>query len=134
MLKKLLLIGCLLLHSALIYAEEQTKVVLHLNDMFKLTHLQNSVKNIRKELGSKAKIRVVINGKAVQLMLKNDLRSTKIVNDILAHHADIGLCHNAIRKNHVNKKMLIKGLKILPKDGNVTIINLQKAGYLYIKI
>ncbi len=124
----------LLFQSYIIHAEEPIKIVLHINDTFKLTHLNNSVKNLRKELGENAKIKVVINGKAVQSMLKNNKPSTKIINSILQNNVDIGLCHNAVRNHHVNKNMLIKGLKVLPKDGNVSIINLQKQGYIYIKM
>ena len=85
-------------------------------------------------MGDNVKIKVVINGKAVQLMLKNDLASVEIVNDILQNNVDIGLCHNAIRNNHIDKKLLIAGLRILPQDGNVSVINLQKEGYIYIKM
>jgi len=134
MLKQTFLIIILLIQSSLLYAIPETKIVLHFNDLFKLQHLEKSVKNIRKELGENIEIKVVVNGKAVQLMLKNDLISTQIVNHILANNADIGLCHNALKNNHVKKNMLIKGLRVLPQDGNVTLIKLQKAGYIYIKI
>ena len=134
MLKYISLILFLFFQSYVICAEEQTKIVLHINDTFKLTHLKYSVKNIRSELGKDVEIKIVINGKAVQLMLKNNGPSTEIVNNILQNNVDIGLCHNAVRNNRVNKEMLIEGLNILPKDGNVTIIDLQKKGYVYIKI
>ncbi|MFV2061163.1 MAG: hypothetical protein ACC653_10815, partial [Gammaproteobacteria bacterium] len=69
-----------------------------------------------------------------QLMLQNNKSSTEIINSILSYNVDIGLCHNAIRNNNIKKKLLIKGLKVLPEDGNVTIYKFQKKGYTYIKM
>ena len=134
MLKYILFILLLVFQTQAMSTEEQAKIVLHINDTFKLIHLEASVKNIRKELGEDVDIKVIVNGKAVQLMLKNNKASTKIIHNILQHHVDIGLCHNAVRNNRVDIKMLIKGLRVLPKDGNVTLFNLQKAGYIYIKM
>ncbi len=134
MLKVISLFLFFIFQSCSVYAKDTTKIVLHLNDTFKLSHLNNSVENIRSELGENVDIKIVVNGKAVQLMLINNETSTKIITNILKNNADIGLCHNAIRNNNINKKSLIKGLTVLPKDGNVTIINLQKDGYIYIKM
>ncbi|VAW67035.1 hypothetical protein MNBD_GAMMA09-2696 [hydrothermal vent metagenome] len=134
MLKTILLFLLFFFQSYSISADEATKIVLHLNDMFKLSHLNNSVRNIRSELGENVKIKIVVNGKAVQLMLADNKASTEIINNILQYNVDVGLCHNAIRNNNINEKQIIKGLDVLPKDGNVTIINLQKKGYIYIKI
>lgn len=134
MFKHMPLALLLFLQSFIVYADEQAKVVLHMNDTYKLAHLKNTVKNLRNEMGGDVEIKVIINGKAIQLMLKNDKGSTEVVNQILNNNVEIGLCHNAVRNNKVNKNMLIEGLKILPQDGNVTIINLQKKGYIYIKM
>jgi len=128
------LLALLFVYSCVTLADEETKVVLHINDSFKLTHLQNSVKNIRAELGDDVKIKIIINGKVVQGLLKNNESNTKIVNFILKKNVDIGLCHNALRNNSVSSDMLIEGLDVLPTDGNVTIIKLQKQGYIYIKL
>jgi len=128
------LLVLLFVYSCVTLADEETKVVLHINDSFKLTHLQNSVKNIRAELGDDVKIKIIINGKVVQGLLKNNEPNTKIVNFILKKNVDIGLCHNALRNNSVSGDMLIEGLDVLPTDGNVTIIKLQKQGYIYIKL
>jgi intracellular sulfur oxidation DsrE/DsrF family protein len=134
MLKYIPFILILLFSTYTANAQEQTKILLHMNDTFKYKHLQKSVKNIREELGANVDIRIVINGKAVQSMLKNDRYTSDIVSDILKRNAKIGLCHNALRNNKVNKSMLIKGVNILSSDGNVEIIRLRKKGYIYIKI
>ena len=134
MFKRTALILLLCIQPYIAYADEQTKVVLHLNDSFKFTHLESSVNNIRTEMGDNVEIKVVINGKAVQKMLKSEKIIAIIMNNILQDNAEIGLCHNALRANKVKKSMLIQGLNVLPQDGNVTIINLRKKGYIYIKI
>ena len=123
-----------LMSSSFANADEHTKVLFHFNDAFKLKHLEKSVNNIRNEMGKDVEITVVVNGKAVQVMLKNNRGSSEILSSILQKNVKVGLCHNAINSNRVSKDMLIEGLNVLPQDGNVTIINLQKKGYLYIKI
>ncbi len=129
----LILLFCLL--SAVTNAQEkQTKVVLHVNDGFKLGHLQNSVNNIRNEMGKDVDIKVVINGKAVTRLLKSNLESAKIVQSVLEQNVPIGLCHNAVNSNKVDRSVLIEGLEVLDADGNVTIIRHLQKGYLYIKL
>ncbi len=113
---------------------EDVKVVLHLNDGFKLGHLRNSVGNIKTELGEGADIRVVVNGKAVKRLLRSNTESAKIVESVLSQNVPIGLCHNAVNNNKVKPEMLIEGLQILPTDGNVTVIKYQQQGYIYIKL
>lgn len=132
--KFILLILFLSLFSPAIYADNQVHVVIHVNDGFKLGDLENSVQNIRKEMGDSIDIRVVINGKAVKRLLRSNVDSTRIVNNVLKENVPIGLCHNALASNKVDKSMLIKGVEVLPTDGNVTIINYQKQGFLYIKL
>lgn len=134
MIKYIPLILLFFIQSSVLYADAKIKVVLHLNDTFKLEHLNKSVNNIRNELGDDVKINIVINGKAVLLMVKDNKTSTKIIQNLLQKRVEIGLCHNAIRNNKIKKNFLIDGIKILPNDGNVTIIKLQKKGYLYIKM
>lgn len=134
MLKHMIVILALFFQVSTVFANPHPKVILHTNDTFKLGHLKNSVNNIRREMGNGVEIKVVINGKAVQSMLKNNESSTELVNDILQQNVKIGLCHNALTNNQVTKDMLIKGLDVLPQDGNVAIIDLQKKGYFYIKI
>ena len=133
-LKQVSLVLLLFFQTYVVCAHEQTKILLHMNDVYKLSHLQRSVQNLRNELGNDVHIRVVINGKAVQLMLKTDKTSVTVVDSMLENNVEIGLCHNAVRNNNVKTDMLIEGVSVLETDGNVTIINLQREGYRYIKI
>jgi len=115
-------------------ASESLKVVLHVNDGHKLGHLANSVKNIRKEMGDDVVVEVVVNGKAVTRLLKSNKVNTKIMQSVLKQNVPIGLCHNAVTNNRVDKSLLIEGLDVLETDGNVTVLNYQRQGYIYIKM
>lgn len=126
----LLLFNALSLQASI----EPLKIVLHINDAHKIGHLGNSVKNIRKELGDDVFIKVVINGKAVTRLLKSNETSAKIIQSVLKQNVPVGLCHNAVTNNRVDKRLLIEGMDILETDGNVTVINYQQQGYIYIKM
>lgn len=134
LLRKSLLLILLLPLTVALADKTPTKIVLHVNDSFKLGHLRNSVKNIRQEMGDDTEIKVVVNGKAVTRFLKSNVESTKVVESILKQDVSIGICHNAVINNRVKKSMLIEGLEVLESGGNVTIINYQRDGYLYIKL
>ena len=134
-----LLLFILLAHSIISLASDQPatqneKVVLHLNDGYKLSVLENSVKYIRNEMGKHVDIKVIINGNAVTRLLRSNENSTQIIQSVLKENVDIGLCHNALNNNDVKPEMLIEGLKVLQIDGNVTVIRYQEQGYLYIKL
>lgn len=125
-----LLFNVLLLQAA----NSPLKVVLHINDEYKISYLSNSVTNIRKDLGDDVDIKVVINGKAVTRLLKSNKVSSEIMQEVLKQNVSIELCHNAIANNRVDTSLLIEGLDILETDGNVTVINYQRQGYIYIKM
>jgi len=120
--------------SCLLHAEDIKKIVLHINDGFKLGHLENSVNNLFKEIGTDIDVKVVVNGKAVTRLLRTNNESAKIVKSVLDHGVIIGLCHNAVNNNRVKKEMLIEGLNVLEQDGNVTILKYQSQGFYYIKL
>ena len=125
----------ILFNASLLQATvEPLKVVLHINDAHKIGHLGNSVKNIRKELGDNVVIKVVINGKAVTRLLKSNKVNAKVIQSVLKQNVPIGLCHNAVANNRVEKRFLIEGMDVLETDGNVTVINYQQQGYIYIKM
>ncbi len=132
--RKLLLLVLFMFSVSANADSEPLKIVLHANDGFKLAHLENSVKNIRTELGKDVDIRIVINGKAVTRLLKSNVESKKIIDSILEEKVPIGLCHNAVSNNRVDKSMLIDGLEVLKTDGNVTVIKYIQQGYIYIKM
>lgn len=134
LLRKSLLLILLLPFTVVLADKTPIKVVLHVNDSFKIGHLKNSVNNIRKEMGADTTIKVVVNGKAVTRFLRSNVESTKVVQSILKQDVPIGLCHNAVSNNRVKKNMLIEGLEVLESDGNVTIIGYQRDGYIYIKL
>jgi len=57
-----------------------------------------------------------------------------VVQSVLKKNVPIGLCHNALNNNRVDQSLLIEGLNVLETDGNVTILNYQRQGYIYIKM
>ena len=125
-----LLFSVSLLHAA----SDKIKVVLHVNDAHKIGHLGKSVHNIRKEMGEDVGIKVVINGKAVTRLLKSNKTNAEVVQSVLKKNVPIGLCHNALNNNRVDQSLLIEGLNVLETDGNVTVLNYQRQGYIYIKM
>jgi len=132
---RVVLVLALLLNAAFVQAAgEPLKVILHINDGYKITHLANSVQNIRKELGKDVDIKVVVNGKAVTQLLKSNTENAKIVQSILKQNVPIVLCHSAVLNNRVDKNLLIEGLVVLKTDGNVAVLNYQRQGYIYIKM
>ena len=132
---RIFLLLMLLIPSTVVVADKgPVKIILHVNDVFKIEHLKNSVDNIRKEMSANTVIKVVVNGKAVTRFLRSNAQSTKVVESILKHNVPIGLCHNAVSNNRVKKSMLIEGVDVLEKGGYVTIIDYQRQGYIYIKM
>ncbi len=123
-----------LLFNTAVASDADVRIVLHVNDGFKLGHLRNSVSNIRRELGQEVDIKVVVNGKAVTRMLRSNKESTKIINSVLEQNVEVGLCHNAVNNNEIDRALLISGLEVLETDGNVTLIKYMQQGYLYIKL
>ena len=123
----------LLLPSTPLLAEEY-KVVFHLNDMAKLPNLEKGVINLRNSLGDDVDIQVVINGRVVTSMLSGNRLVEDKVQSMLNNGASVGLCHNAIKTHNVNTNLLIEGVSVLSMGGYITILDLQKKGYVYIKI
>lgn len=113
---------------------ENINVVLHLNDTAKIPHLEKNIINLRKGLGEDVNIQVVINGRAVKSMLSGNKLIEEKVQSMRAQNASIGLCHHAMRNNNVNESRLIEGVSILEEGGIVTLVNLQREGYHYIKL
>ena len=114
-------------------ASEPLKVVLHVNDGYKLSDMANSVKNIRKEMAGVV-IEVVVNGKAVTRLLKSNKENTKIIQSVLKQNVSVSLCHNAVINHRIDRSLLIEGLNVLETDGNVAVLNYQSQGYVYIKM
>jgi intracellular sulfur oxidation DsrE/DsrF family protein len=113
---------------------ENINVLLHLNDKAKIPHLEKNIINLRKGLGEDVNIRVVINGRAVTAMLSGNTLIEEKVKSMLEQNASIGICHHAMRNNHVNEERLVEGVSILEEGGIVTIVKLQQKGYIYIKL
>ena len=134
LIKRFVLITLVFLLPVSSLLAEEYKVVFHLNDTAKLPNLEKGVHNLKKSLGDDVDIKVVINGRVVTSMLSGNRLVEDKVNSMLANDAEIGLCHNAIKNHKVNTGLLIEGVSILEQGGYIAILELQKKGYVYIKI
>lgn len=133
-IKQIVVLLLLLLVPTTPILAEEYKVVFHLNDMAKLPNLEKGVINLKNSLGDGVDIQVVINGRVVTSMLSGNRLVEEKVQSMLGNGASVGLCHNAIKTHNVNTNLLIEGVSVLSMGGYVTILELQKKGYVYIKI
>ena len=118
---------------ALSYANEPTKLVYHFNESKKIQLLVSSLHNVIAESPAPLDIKVVINGAGVSALMVGNTQASKQVSQLIAQGVHFGLCNNAIKKKNIKNQYLIEGVNII-RDGNIEIIELQKQGYLYIKI
>ena len=113
-------------------AATDNKVVLHLNTPQKLTMLVNNVKNLRLKLGRQADIVVIVNGPAVS-RFTNLATSRSQLDEILELNANVSICSFALKNRNLLKVNLLAGTTYLEDGGVTEIVNLQQAGYAYIK-
>lgn len=108
------------------------KVVLHLTNPQKMTMLVNNVSNLRKALGNKADIAVVVNGPAVARFSKLS-PSREQLDKILEQKASVNICSIALKNKNIKKEMLFDGTTYLMDGGAAKLVELQTKGYAYIK-
>lgn len=113
------------------YAED-TKVLFHLNQREKGTLLISSLNNYI-ATNPDAKVVVVVNSSGVLRFVKNG-GLTSDLQSLLEKGIQIGVCNNAIISNNVDANFIIPGVTLLQEGGVAKIVELQKAGYVYIKI
>ena len=131
--KKITLLISLLFLPLSGFSAEKSRVVLHLSDQQKLQMLVNNVTNIRKALGDRADIIIVVNGPAVTRFARF-ANTEKQVQKILSQDAEISVCSIALRNRKILKDQLIEGIVYLEQGGVARLIELQQQQYSYIKI
>lgn len=99
------------------------KAVFHMDESDKWNLVSVNVKNLKKEAAD-IKVVVVVNAKAVQLF----------TNQAMQLHTDVSyhICKNSLVANHIDESSLIEGVTIV-SSGVMDIVQLQEAGYRYIK-
>ena len=123
---------CAFLLIPLSAAAEQDKVVLHVNTPQKMTMLVNNVKNLRKKLGPTADIVVVINGPAV-IRFSTLAESREQLDELLTEKAEVMICSYAMSNRNLSRVQLLEGTTFLENGGVAKLVELQQAGYAYIK-
>jgi len=113
-------------------ASPENKVVLHLNTPAKMTMLVNNVRNLRAKLGKEADIVVVVNGPAVS-RFTNLTTSRNQLDELLDLNAQVSICSFALKNRNLSKVQLLEGTTYLEDGGVATLVELQQAGYAYIK-
>ncbi len=111
---------------------ETTKVVFHIDQKEKGTFMINSVNNYI-TAHPDTKVVIVVNGSGVLRLIKNG-GLTDELQSLINRGVEIGACNNAILSNDVDARFILPGVTFLQEGGVSKIIELQKAGYLYIKI
>jgi len=113
-------------------AAPEDKVVLHLNTPSKMTMLVNNVKNLRAKLGKDADIVVVVNGPAVS-RFTNLATSRNQLDELLELNTKVSICSFALKNRSLSKVHLLEGTSYLEDGGVASLVELQQAGYAYIK-
>lgn len=121
----------LLLFSTTAYCEPD-KVVFHLNQKEKGVFLVNSVRNYLSTNPDSEVVIVVNNSGVMRLMRHGDL--SPAVTSFINKGVEVGACNNAIISNSLDTEKLISGVKVLTEGGISRLVELQKQGYVYIKI
>ena len=120
-------------YSQTLTAAAENKVVLHLNTPEKMTMLVNNVKNLRDKLGKQADIVIVVNGPAVSRFTSLSSSRTQL-DEILSLNANVSICSIALENGNLSKVNLLEGTTYLEDGGATKLVELQQAGYAYIKL
>ncbi len=127
----------LLLTPATCQAEQQEKVVYHINDSSVASLALNNIRNhLKAEPG--VKITVVTHGKGIDFLLKdaadkNGNPYEVAVQELTAQGVDFRVCNNTLKSRNLDKSAVIEEASVVP-SGVAEIARLQaREGYVYIK-
>ncbi|PAB00027.1 DsrE family protein [Enterococcus canintestini] len=103
------------------------KVVFHVDEMEKWQEATNNIRNLL-HLEINAEIVLLVNGSGIQSYQLKQAQKFISENPNVSFHA----CQNALKAFHMTEADLPATVKIVPA-GVLDLINLQQAGYAYIK-
>jgi intracellular sulfur oxidation DsrE/DsrF family protein len=113
---------------------EPTKILLHISDKRNAQVVQQALANIVQHYGEgDREIVLIANGPAVELFSKQ-LGKEALMQNLTMNDVEVGVCNIALRRFDVPEDQLYEGVKIFPESGIIRILELQKQGYLYVKI
>jgi len=108
------------------------KVVYHLNEGEKASILIASLNELIKT-NDELDVKVVVHGSAVIRLSSRDTLSSKL-EELLNKGVKIGVCSISMLKQGIKHSLIMEGVELIKEGGVQRILNLQKQGYLYIKI
>ena len=118
-------------------AEQQEKVVYHINDSSVASLALNNIRNhLKAEPG--VKITVVTHGKGIDFLLKdaadkNGNPYEVAVQELAAQGVDFRVCNNTLKSRNLDKSAVIEEASVVP-SGVAEIARLQaREGYVYLK-
>ena len=127
----------LMLMPATCQAEQQEKVVYHINDSSVASLALNNIRN-HLNAAPGVKITVVTHGKGIDFLLKDAVDKNGnpyevAVQQLVAQGVDFRVCNNTLKSRNLDKSAVIEEASVVP-SGVAEIARLQaKEGYVYLK-
>lgn len=110
------------------------RAVIHINfsDVEAQGRGLENIENIFKQVGDGVEVEVVCHGPGINLLVKDDARHAKKVQELVERHVRFAACENTMRKKSLSKADLLEGVTTVP-SGTVEVIRKQQEGFAYFK-
>lgn len=109
--------------------------VLHIDskdpEVFRLV-MRNAANYLNGTEGQERDLRIIANAGAVSLFTRRNAALENLAGDVAARGVRIGICANALAEQAIDQAEVWDFCQIVPA-GLVEIVNLQRAGFAYIK-
>lgn len=125
----------LLLTSLTSFSETSFKVLFDLSSdsQENWTTLLNNVENVKKELGPKTEIRVVLHGGGIHLIESKTAFQVDRINQLIAGGVQFVGCENTMKRKNIQKSQLLPNVGTVPA-GLAELVRKQSQGWSYLKI
>lgn len=108
------------------------KVVFHINERAKAQMLLNSINKLI-DSEPDAQVQVIFHGGAIIRLSRQDGLSDDFLG-LFEKGVVLGACSTSMLSNELAPDLMIEGVRYLSDGGVPALIDLQRQGYLYIKI
>jgi intracellular sulfur oxidation DsrE/DsrF family protein len=112
---------------------DKEKIIVHITDKRNAYVVHQAISNLIDHYGDDREIILVANGPAVELFTRM-LGKETLVDSLQINDVSIGVCSIALERYSIPQDMLFEGVEVFQDSGIVRIIELQKQGYMYVKI
>ena len=125
----------LLLTSLTSFSETSFKVLFDLSSdsQENWTTLLNNVENVKKELGPKTEIRVVLHGGGIHLIESKTAFQVDRINQLIAGGVQFVGCENTMKRKNIQKSQLLPNVGTV-SAGLAELVRKQSQGWSYLKI